>query len=98
MKVKDSRHDPHCANNPLVKTKPSIRFYADARRVTVDGVALGSSCVMYRKCPMFTDRQHRALQVMAWQMMAQRESRKRVIREQEEAGDVLDLKKSISIR
>ncbi len=47
--VHDARNDPHLAAHPFVVGAPHIRFYAGAPLRSVDGVNLGTLCVLDTK-------------------------------------------------
>ena len=92
MEIEDARCDPRFAENPLVTSDPSFRFYAGVPLVSVDGAALGTLCVIDRESRVLSDGQRRSLQALARQVMAQLDLRRRVILQQEESADLLALK------
>lgn len=92
MEVEDARRDPRFAENPLVTAGPSIRFYAGAPLIAADGASLGTLCVIDRESRALNDWQRRSLQVLARQVMAQLDLRRRIILQQEESADLIALK------
>ncbi|MCH8180652.1 MAG: EAL domain-containing protein [Proteobacteria bacterium] len=77
MVVPDARLDPRFADNPLVTGEPHIRFYAGAPLINPDGQALGTLCIIDRQPRSFSPQQCATLDVLARQVMAQLELRKR---------------------
>ncbi len=83
--VPDASKDPRFDDNPVVKGKPHLRFYAGARLETPEGLPLGALCVLdTRPRDDLTEPQKFALAALARQVMAQLELR-RALAERDEA-------------
>lgn len=89
--VQDATLDERFARNPLVTGAPNIRFYAGSPLIDRDGNALGSLCVVDQKARDLKPEQHKALQALARQVIAQLEQR----RVSAELADALDELKAI---
>lgn len=63
--VNDATLDPRFADNPLVIGAPHIRFYAGIPLQTSDGFAVGTLCVMGNQARELSEREERALLVLA---------------------------------
>lgn len=85
MQVPNALLDPRFINNPLVTGELGVRFYAGAPLVSSEGHALGALCVIDTHPRELTDSQRRALTVLARQVGALIElRRKRAMLEQQE--------------
>lgn len=67
MVVKDARLDERFAGNPLVTEDPSIRFYAGAPMVTLNGHAMGTLCVIDRVPRELSEVQKKSLEALSRQ-------------------------------
>lgn len=90
MVVPDARQDERFATNPLVTGNPNIVFYAGVPLVNEDGFALGSLCVLDREPKSLTDAQVRSLKVLAKQVLAQMELRRKIDVLEEANHDLLE--------
>jgi diguanylate cyclase (GGDEF)-like protein/PAS domain S-box-containing protein len=77
MVVPDASADPRFRDNPLVTAEPHIRFYAGAPLRMPNGQALGTLCVIDREPHEFSLKQSQILAVLARQVVAQLELRKK---------------------
>lgn len=76
--VEDASRDPRFADNPLVTGEPGIRFYCGVVLHASDGQGLGTLCLIDR-VPRTISREERAsLEVLARQVEAELELRRRV--------------------
>ncbi|MBB1061473.1 sensor domain-containing diguanylate cyclase [Lysobacter spongiae] len=76
MIVRDARDDDRFRDNPVVTGSPGIRFYAGAPLVDVDGMALGSLCVMDHEPRDLAPYQRDALNALSRQVSALLELRR----------------------
>lgn len=91
MIIPDTLADDRFADNPLVSADPFIRFYAGAPLQVVEGVNIGTLCVMDRVPRELSQEQQNALTTLARQVVALMELR-RHIREQEKHEEALILR------
>lgn len=75
--VPDTTRDPRFMDNPLVTGDPYLRFYAGALLETKEGLPLGTLCVLDYAPRRLSPEQEDALQILARQVMASLELRRR---------------------
>jgi two-component sensor histidine kinase len=75
--VSDARADPRFADNPLVTGEPRVRFYAGMPLRTRDGFVLGTLCAIDHAPRELSGEQQGLLAVLAHQVSAQLELRRR---------------------
>lgn len=90
MEVKDSRDDVRFADNPLVTGDPHVVFYAGVPLLNEDGHALGSLCVIDNKPKELTPGQTKALRILAKQVLAQMELRRKMARIEKANSELLE--------
>jgi PAS domain S-box-containing protein len=83
--VPDATQDARFDCNPLVTADGGLRFYAGALLKSPDGFPIGTLCVLDHKPRALSERQQRALRMLANQVMAQLELRLALV-EREEAN------------
>jgi len=78
MEIEDAKKDVRFMNNPLVTGQPHITFYAGVPLVNEDGFAIGSLCVIDSVTRKLTETQRSALKILATQVMAKMELRRKI--------------------
>ncbi|TCD12072.1 PAS domain S-box protein [Pedobacter frigidisoli] len=76
--ISNARLDPRFSKNPLVTGETNIVFYAGIPLVNSDGFAMGSLCVIDHESRELDNAQLEALKVLAKQVMAKLELRRKV--------------------
>ena len=76
--VPDAAADKRFARNPLVLSRPKIRFYAGAPLISPNKQALGTLCVIDRVPRRLTTEQLDALRALSRAVMAQLETRREI--------------------
>ena len=71
FQVEDTHSDERFVNNPLVTGPPNMRFYTGQPLIDPDGFALGTLCVIDRTPRKLDDKQLRALEILAKEVVAQ---------------------------
>lgn len=93
--VEDARTDERFADNPLVVSDPSIRFYAGAQLMTPGGHALGALCVMDSVPRTLTPVQQEGLRALSRQAVALMEYKRNML---DMAEVIADRKQSAELK
>ncbi|MFT5839016.1 MAG: signal transduction histidine kinase/CheY-like chemotaxis protein [Flavobacteriales bacterium] len=78
FEVEDTLKDTRFFDNPLVTSKPNIRFYAGTPLISPDGHAIGTLCVIDNKPNKLSKDQRNALEVLGRSVISQMELRKNI--------------------
>ncbi|WP_299047018.1 histidine kinase dimerization/phosphoacceptor domain -containing protein [uncultured Tateyamaria sp.] len=81
VEIRDTHADPRMDGNPLCVDDPGLRFYAGAVLMGVEGLPLGTLCVLDYTPRTLTDTQRQTLRVLAGQVMARLELRRTLKRQ-----------------
>lgn len=76
LEIEDTLDDPRSAINPLCQGDEGFRFYAGAPLRDIDGLPIGSLCVLDYVPRRLSDLQRQTLKVLADQVMAQLDLRR----------------------
>ena len=89
MVVPDAAADGRFATQPMVTQDPFVRFYAGAPLFGSDGLAVGTLSVLDRKPRLLSAAQQDGLRVLARQIMAQLELKRRRRQDAKSSGEKL---------
>src|SRR5262249_26328020 len=89
MVVPDATADSRFRDNPSVSGERGFKFYAGAPLVTPEGIAIGTVSVLDRELRELSREQCQALRILAAQVVAQLELRRRRRQEIERSGEKL---------
>jgi signal transduction histidine kinase len=78
FEVEDTLKDKRFFDNPLVTSKPNIRFYAGTPLISPNGHAIGTLCVIDNKPNKLTQVQRHALEVLGRSVISQMELRRSI--------------------
>lgn len=67
MVINDANADVRFSDNPLVANPPNIRFYAGSPLATIDGMNVGTLCVMDTAVKEVTDEKREMMNILAKQ-------------------------------
>jgi len=71
FQVEDTYNDNRFSDNPLVLGSPYIRFYAGQPLIDPNGYALGTLCVIDQHARTLDNKQQRALEILAQEVVTQ---------------------------
>lgn len=74
--VQDTLTDERFATNPFVISEPYIRFYAGVPLINLDGLVIGTLCVLDHVPRILSSEQQEALHIVAFQVVTQLELRR----------------------
>ena len=89
MVVPDAAADGRFATQPMVTQEPFVRFYAGAPLFSSDGLAVGTLSVLDRRPRSLSTAQQDGLRVLARQIMAQLELKRRRREDAKSSGEKL---------
>ncbi len=73
LEIEDAEADSRFSENPIVRHRPHLRFYAGVALITPSGYAIGTLCVMAPEPNQLTASQRHALKTLADQAMTRLE-------------------------
>lgn len=73
LEVEDASTDPRFSDNPLVRHRPHLRYYAGVPLITPSGHAIGTLCVLAPQPQKLTPSKRQALRTLATQVMTHME-------------------------
>lgn len=91
LEVEDATKDPRFIDNPLVTSKPNIRFYAGATLRLSNGAHVGTLCVIDNKPHHLDERQRAVLRHLAAVAVKALESRRALLNERTSSKHLSEL-------